>query len=122
MRKLPLRVAAVPMPLWKWDWAVYQGTPNARLTADLKRLGIDSPPEEWAMGHTWVYAGMPVVIWVDRASNIPCLAHEVMHGVAGMLEARGLKPCHESEEAYTYTVEYVLRYLLSTPRVWQAVR
>ena len=51
-------------------------------------------------------------MWVKDNKNIPLIGHEVMHLVFGMLDSKGIKYCAESEEAFTYSLQYWLRIIL----------
>lgn len=56
------------------------------------------------------------VIRVVQKAEFPvfmgALAHEIAHYVFMMLSNKGLKHCDESEEAYTYLIEYLTRTIL----------
>jgi len=99
---------------WKWEVSVIVGgTPAAALEFVHGTLKLyDADFAEWALGWSFVQAGKPAVLWVHDASDIPTLVHEAIHVTSGILQARGLKHTPESEEAYTYTVESLLRAIL----------
>lgn len=106
---------------WKWEGAVIVGgSPD-----DFKRYAkkyIDADVENGpnAAGHTYVEYGKPWLIWVASLRDIPCLAHEALHVACGVLEGRGLAHAKASEEAYTYTMEDILRQTLNAKK-WKQV-
>ncbi len=113
----------VRLDLWKWSGCVFNGGTSAQFTAIAKRDWdqiIES--QEHAAGHAHLEAGKPWLIWLESLNNCPTLAHEALHITAGLLEARGLKFTEASEEAYTYTMESIMRQVLDPKAKWQKVR
>jgi hypothetical protein len=108
---------------WKWEVCFIQGGTEAQVTKYVQEQGWDGDVsmQDGAMGHCWVRLGSPVVVWVQSVRDVPSLVHEIMHAVFGMFEARGLKHSRESEEAYTYTVEDLLRRVLEAKK-WATLR
>lgn len=102
---------------WKWEGAVLVGGDTAGLSKAISELGFDADLDDGSLGHTWVTIGKPIVVWVGTC-DVAVLTHELIHAVFGALEARGCKYCHESEEAFTYTVEAALRTVL-TSSTWK---
>jgi hypothetical protein len=118
MRTRPLReVVALAIP-WKWEVAVLQGGTPTQIERYVRANGWtgDFTLLESHIGHCWVQDGMPVIVWVHAIADVPTLVHELMHAVFGMFAARGLKHGPDSEEAYTYTVEDLLRRVLRAQR------
>jgi hypothetical protein len=112
---------AVP---WKWEICFLQGGTREQLDRYVKEIGWgddETGLSDGSAGHCWVKAGTPIVVWVESLENVPALVHEIMHAVFGMFEARGLKHSRESEEAYTYTVEDLLRRVLGAKK-WCRVK
>lgn len=105
-----LYTQTVPVSVWNWDVVAFYGTDRAQLQQTLRPLGI-SCDDVSALGQTWIIENAPIVVWVEDITDTATLAHEVMHAVFGMLAYRGLKHSAESEEAYTYTVSYILESL-----------
>lgn len=117
-----LKACDVPMPLWKWDGIVLVGGQSADFTAWAKRsLAVDIETRDHAAGHAHVEMGKPWLIWLEALANVPTLAHEALHVTAGVLEARGLKHHESSEEAYTYTMEHIMRTVLDAKK-WRVCR
>lgn len=107
---------------WKWDWCVFHGgTPADFAAAVSKQLGAEVKPITDAQGQCYIEEGKPVMVWVEALSDIPTLSHELIHGVFGMLNARGLTHTRESEEAFCYTHEALLRAILAN-RKWLVCR
>lgn len=57
--------------------------------------------------------GKPVMVWVHDIRDVATLVHELIHAVWGMMRYRGVTYNHEGEEAYTYTLESLLRKILA---------
>jgi hypothetical protein len=117
-----MKFTLVRLMPWKWDGAVVVGGTPAEFRAWAKRYidaEIDNGPN--SAGHAYVYYGKPFLIWVESLKNIPALAHEAMHIAHGVLEGRGVKHNESSEEAYTYTMEDLIRQVL-TAKKWRTVR
>lgn len=123
MRAAPLREVVARANPWKWEVCFIQGGTPAQIERYVRQQGWtgDVSMQDGAAGHCWVCLGVPVVVWVASIKDIPCLVHETMHAVFGMFEARGLKHSRDSEEAYTYTVEDLLRRVLGAKK-WGVVR
>jgi hypothetical protein len=110
----PLRWMGIRLMPWKWDGVVVIGGTSAQFaTYAKKKYNVDIESGAHAAGHAYVAYGELWLIWVETLTNLPELAHEALHVVSGVLEARGFKHTHESEEAYTYTMEDLLRQVLA---------
>jgi hypothetical protein len=110
----------VQIPLWKGQLFVMVGGTVEELELALEGWGYDMPVDGvvgkfWFGGHA-----KPFMVWV-RDFDIPVLVHELEHAVFMLLDTRGLKHCDDSEEAYTYTVEALLRQVLKSDD-WALVR
>lgn len=117
-----LRMKMVVMKPWKWDGIVLTGGNSQDYKSFVKReFDADVETNAYAVGHAHMQAGIPFSLWVESLDNIPALAHEALHITAGLLEARGLKFSVDSEEAYTYTMEDLIRQALG-PKDWQVVK
>ena len=117
-----MRRADIDVALWKWQGCILAGgTPDdfKRFAKDLFDADLDVGAHSAA--HAYLAYGKPFLIWVESLDNIPALAHEALHVTFGMLELRGLKPTPDSEEAYTYTMETILRSVITTKK-WKLVR
>lgn len=112
-----MKSLAVTLDPWKWQGLVLVGETSTKFTEWAKTYcGADITTGANAAGHAWVAYGQPWLIWVESLDDVPALAHEALHVAAGVLEARGLKHSDASEEAYTYTMEYILRQALQSKR------
>ena len=119
-----MKVLTVKLMPWKWQGLVFVGGLVDEYRAAIKRdIGADASVGSNSAGHAYVEYGKPFAIWVESLKDVPCLAHEALHVTNGILEARGLKPTSESEEAYTYTMEDILKQVLDAkPSAWRTVR
>lgn len=54
--------------------------------------------------------GTVVAIWLrPRVAGVPVLAHEILHAVQYVLDGKGLSLSDQTDEAYTYYLEFLLR-------------
>jgi hypothetical protein len=112
----------VTLAIWKWEGVVLVGGTSAQFAAWAKKyVDADVATGSGAAGHAYVEYGKPWILWVHSLKNVPAIAHEAMHVAAGVLEGRGLKYAADSEEAYTYTMEFILRAVLHATH-WRLVR
>lgn len=117
-----MKVIDVHLMPWKWDGVICVGDTSADFIAYVKKtFDITVTSGAPATGHAYVEYGKPWVLWVETLDDIPALAHEALHIAAGVLEARGLKHSDASEEAYTYTMEDILRQTLKKKAKWTRV-
>lgn len=117
-----IREATFRLDPWKWDVVVLHGEGRpGDLERYVKGLGIPEPNVGvHANGHAWVWYGVVAIMWVKSLKMVPELVHEVVHVVSGILEGRGMKFTRDSEEAYTYAVEHLLRMILAQKK-WDRV-
>lgn len=118
-----MKYIAVTLGVWKWEGIIAAGGTIGDFIAFAKSHGASEiHPENngHSVGRAYVEIGVPWLLWVESLEDVPALAHEALHVTAGVLEARGLKYVPESEEAYTYTMEGILRAAL-TATDWQPV-
>lgn len=114
-----LKTTFVTLDIWKWQGSVLVGGTSADFKAWAKQyLDADITTGENACGHAYVEYGKPWALWVESLQDVAALAHEALHVTAGILEARGLTFGAPSEEAYTYTMERIIRRAL-TAKKWQ---
>jgi hypothetical protein len=95
VKRSPLKTIVVSCEPWNWTMLVVLGGTHADLVRYVKKLGIDADVNDQSIGHTFVHAGKPVVVWCQTC-DIVVLVHELIHGVFGMLEGRGVKHCDAS--------------------------
>ena len=102
---------------WKWEGCVLVGGTSAEFAVWAKKY-IDADIETGtnAAVHAHVAYGKPWLLWVATLRDVPALAHEALHVAAGVLEGRGMKFTADSEEAYTYTMEHIIREVLACKR------
>lgn len=119
-----VRGLLVSLDIWKWDGIVLVGGASADFVAYAKsEHEVDAASAPGAMGHAYVEAGKPWLLWVESLTDPASLAHEALHITSGILEQRGLTHDGASEEAYTYTMEYIIRTVLTAkPRTWQRIK
>lgn len=112
-----MKVIDETLDVWKWQGCVFVGGTSEDFKAWAKKhLDADITTGSNAAGHAYVEYGKPWLVWVDTLKNVPALAHEALHVAAGILEGRGLEYSKASEEAYTYTMEYIIRQALDAKK------
>lgn len=108
-----MKTKVIRLSLWKWDGVLVAGGTAEDFAAFAKRdIKAVVDVGTHSAGHAYVEYGRPFALWVESLDNVPALAHEALHITSGVLEARGLKHTPESEEAYTYTMEAIIREAL----------
>ena len=58
-------------------------------------------------------SGLFVVFWLKSSADVPVIVHEAFHAVWYFLRDKGLKLSEDSEEAYTYMLEWLMREILT---------
>lgn len=118
-----MRVLFVSIGIWKWEGFILVGGTPADFSRFTEQHAETKPDvDENAIGHAFVQYGKPWVLWM-QALDWPTLAHEALHVTSGILEARGLRHTEASEEAYTYTMEAIMRAVETAPkRAWKRAR
>ncbi len=110
-----MKEATFRVGLWKIDVIVLHGGSEADFRAYVQE-GFQHrlEPASYALGRCYFkpLEDIPPILWVHDLADVATLVHELQHVVFGMLEFRGLKLAPESEEAYTYTTEVILRGIL----------
>lgn len=122
VHKAQMKSILIQLMPWRWQGAVIIGGTSKEFAAWAKdSLDIDIETGPNAAGHAHLSEGKPWLIWLETLDNIPALAHEALHITAGLLEARGLHFTAASEEAYTYTMEDIIRQTLGAKK-WEKVK
>lgn len=115
-----MKVLNVTLDIWKWQGCVLIGGTSQGFARWAKaQIDADIETGSNAAGHAHVAYGKPWLIWVESLKDVPALAHEALHVTAGILEGRGLKYSEASEEAYTYTMEFIIRQVLNPSSKWK---
>ncbi len=111
----------VTLDVWKWQGCVIVGGTSSEFAAWAKKyIGVEITAEDGQAGRAYMEKNQPWLLWVESLQNVPTLAHEALHIAAGVLEVRGLRYNEGSEEAYTYTMEFILRSVLNAKaRDWK---
>lgn len=84
-----------------------------------KELGLDIPhkPTGVSGGFTTIenkdHPGNIIGLLWAPSKNIPILAHECLHAVIWDLDSKGIELSHESEEAYTYYLQFLLHAIIN---------
>lgn len=119
-----MRFLDVDLSLWKWSGRVITGGTAQEFKDYAKQFcGAEPNVSVGCVGHAYVETGRPWLLWVERLDDLATLAHEVFHVTCGVLEGRGLRFSADSEEAFTYTLEAIMRTVLSAKRrQWATVR
>ena len=108
-----IRCKNIDLEVWKWHGTAFVGGSLAQFASIVKQdVGGDVNVEDYHTGYTYLAPGVSWFLWVDSLDNVPTLAHEAFHVASGILEARGLALSRDSEEAYTYTLEHIMRQVL----------
>lgn len=116
-----MKVTDITLDIWKWEGCVCVGGRSTDFKAWAKKfIGADVTTGSNAAGHAYVEYGKPWLLWVESLKNVASLAHEALHVTAGILEGRGLTYGAPSEEAYTYTMEFIIRRALAAKK-WRTV-
>jgi hypothetical protein len=58
-------------------------------------------------------SGLVIVIYVRPTATIPVVAHEALHAVSFVLRAKEVPHTGDTEEAYTYYLEWLLREVMA---------
>jgi hypothetical protein len=117
-----MKAKTIELVPWKWQGVLVAGGTIAQFAALVKRdAGADIDASPYSAGHAYVEYGKPWYLWVESIDDVPSLAHEAFHVTSGVLEGRGLKLSHESEEAYTYTLSHILTHAVNR-KGWERVR
>lgn len=112
-----MKMMDITLNPWKWKGVVLVGGTSTEFAAFAKKfINVEISTGSNAAAHAHVSYGKPWLLWVEKLSDIPALAHEALHVTAGVLEARGLTFSESSEEAYTYTMEDIIRQVLVNKR------
>lgn len=112
----------IELPIWNQDGiALCGGTyTEFRHYAMIKhKYALDDM--RGAVGYTHFEAGSIWLLWVADKGNVGALAHECLHITIGVLDALGFQLNDGSEEAYTYTQQYLLETILEAKN-WRKVR
>lgn len=72
---------------------------------------------EGCCGKVFYDTEMTTVLWLANVPRCPrtigILAHEAMHAAVRVCDSLGMKFCDKSDEAYTYTTEFIVSSVLS---------
>lgn len=99
----------VHLDIWRWDGYVLLGETSASFAAwVLQTMGKVITPGEHARGSAFLHPDYPWALWVKDLTAVTVLAHEALHITAAVLEARGVAFKESGEEAYTYTLQYIM--------------
>lgn len=115
MKALPVYVA-----VWKWGGWVLVG-PSKDYPGFMKQQ-LDTVDELKPNigGHTTIDEDKPWVLWVPDLCDHAVLAHEAFHVAYAVLDTRGVKLSVDSEEAFAYTIEHVVRTVMEAkPEQWE---
>lgn len=119
-----MKELGISLGLWKWEGLVFCGGDSAQFRAVVKRyIDADIETQAHSCAHAYLEYGKPWMLWIQTLDDVPSLAHEALHITAGLLEARGLKFTEASEEAYTYTMEAIIRAVLTAKKAeWKTIK
>lgn len=105
-----MELAIIDVPIYNWTIQFLRKGTIVEAVEFLKKQDFyDDLGESGTspLGRTWRNFNSPVTIWVkDRASKT-VLTHEMFHAVYFILMARGIELGDDSEEAYTYLLDFI---------------
>lgn len=113
-----LRFIRVMLAPWKWEGCVAVGGSTDDVASLAKDIGLSIELSGHERGRAVVEMGKPWLLWLESLDDPAVLAHEALHIASGVLEQRGLKHTADSEEAYTYTMEDLMRKAMTAKR-WE---
>lgn len=106
----------VPLGVYPFDVMCSFGQNDKELRKALERHNIEWLPEmameqRTGSGRYLLLEGNQSLIWLYNYPTMPedhgTLAHEIYHCVYQVLKHLGMKPSHNSEEAYAYLTGYL---------------
>lgn len=112
-----MRARTLTLSPWKVTVLLLVGGRIARVPAvSVRRYGAPvevTASDVTALGKTWYFGQLPRLVWVHDREDVAVLAHELLHVVFGILAVRGVDLSEDSEEAYTYLLEDLIRQATS---------
>jgi hypothetical protein len=117
-----MKALLIKLPLWKWSGELVCGGEGEDFKAYVIRMiGKEPQVGKHSCGHAVLHEGLPWFIWIRAFPDPPTLAHEALHITCGVLEVRGVTHSTASEEAYTYTLESIVR-AAAAKKGWKRLR
>lgn len=126
--RTPLKAFHLDIPLWDSHGCVLTGGTAAQVAKVVSHVWGGPPitefdeegPDEHMGGLSLSQEGSIWFLWVRDIKDVASLAHEAFHTTSSVLASRGLQLCVASEEAYAYTLSYLMRRILAQKH-WRAV-
>lgn len=113
MKQPPLRRASFMLEPWRAEVVVLHGGTEGALQAYMRATyDITYTPDDNTAGHAFMFNGKPAIVWVYALDDVPILMHELSHVVFAVLRSRGMRTGAATEEAFTYTLECLVRLVL----------
>lgn len=116
-----MKVKVINLAIWKWDGTVVVCEDRRDYERFALAEGVTLDQYDHSNGHAYVEDAKPWLLWIPKIEMVPELVHEAVHIACGVLDARGMTHRRESEEAYCYTIEHIVRNTLN-PDGWSSVR
>lgn len=114
----PMKEKPADLTTWKWaGWLVQGGTFKDFKSWMLRSFNYEIDDIE-ATGCAMIHPGYPWVLWVEDIEDVATLSHEALHVTTDVLQSRGIILSRDSVEAFTYTMEDVIRQALDR-RGWR---
>jgi hypothetical protein len=124
-KKIEAKHFIITLEPWKWDFVVCLNYTGEQVNKVLKKYSqpvfdqeateyITAKPMKSAVYYMKQNNRCPIMIIKapDFGHALCCFAHEQIHAIHDALGDRGLKLCDETEEAYAYTNESMMKQFL----------
>lgn len=101
-----------------WSWAPTRELYKEEVERTLPFLTVAEVPDN-VRAHCDVYfydKYFYPIIWVSDPDDPSLLAHELVHYVHWLLARKGMSFTDESEEAYAYLTQFLMRFMLENRR------
>ena len=109
-----MRYKFIHIDIYKAELFLCEGDPEKVQKYITERTGIKDKlkfGEEEAVTYT---CGGYAVCYFNKKCTIPLLAHELLHVVIYILSRAGISLSNDSDEAYTYLLEFLMKKALET--------
>lgn len=118
-----MKITQINLDIWKcYGYVIVGGTAARSIIWAKKRLNLNIELDDSdCEGYAFIEKGVPWVIWVSTLSNAETISHEALHITRTVLESRGLVYSGDSEEAWTYTMGFIV-HSAQTTKKWKVIK
>ena len=108
----------IPIEIYGHDIAVSIGQSDEDLYEELKENISEKEFKKYMTNQKAIATthklstGAIAIRFKDNIDNVGIVAHESFHAVVFLFKKIGIEFCYESEEAYTYLLEYLINQIL----------